>query len=288
MKRTRWLLAFAALLALVIALLVAARRTDPLPNPNGYDDFVAAGKMVVGKISGLDFKDTQQIAAFAEKNAAVLARVREGLSREVRVPVKLNENWIASHLPEILAVKEAGNTLQLIARQHEAEGRLAEAVNIQLDRLRLGIASIRGGVLMDYGVGSAVELGALRDLLKLANQLEAALCRDTAKLMKTTEAQRGSLAEIRIQERRWQWLGSGWWHSWDGLKELPEMLGARADSPFLSTTRREQEVWQARHDLSLALARRAFTLGKGRPPANDDELVPEYLPVLPYAPLPAK
>jgi hypothetical protein len=291
MKRYRWPLALAAVVVLAFALLFVARRPDPLPNPNGYDDFVAAGRMVVGKPTSVGTNDPAALAKFAAENAGVATRVRAGLAHESRVPVRMNPEWLGSHMRELLAVKQAGNALQVLARQSEAEGHLAEAVALQLDRLWLGLGGARGGVLIDYGVGTAVESGALQDLRKLTNRLDAVLCRNVVKALHETETIREPFATMLNRERRWTWLGSGWWRTWDGAKEMTKGVftgNAETVASFALMSSRDNQILRDRRELSLAFARRAFTLEQGRPPASDTELVPAYLPALPPAALPIK
>ena len=59
---------------------------QPLPNPNGYDDFVRAGQMLTGRLSNYHTNSQEQLADFISKNKEPLQIVRLGLSRECRVP----------------------------------------------------------------------------------------------------------------------------------------------------------------------------------------------------------
>ena len=291
MNKYRWSLALAAVVVLVFALLLVARRPEPLPNPNGYDDFVAAGNMVVGKPGDVATNDPAALAAFAAQNTGVAARVRAGLTHESHLAVALNPEWIGTHLKELVAVKKAANALQLLARHQESEGRLAEAVTLQLDRLRLALAGARCGVLIDYDVCTAVELGALQDLQKLTDRLDAALCHQVVKSLRDSETTRETRENALHRQHQWAWLGSGWWQSWNGIRGMAKdvfRLTNDALNPTNSTTTKEGKILRLRHDLSLALARRAFTLEQGHPPASDAELVPAYLPALPPVAPPAK
>jgi hypothetical protein len=291
MKRSRWLLAFAALLALVIALLVAARRTDPLPSPNGYDDFVAAGRMVVGNLGKLSLTNGSQISVFAQLNKDVVERVRRGLRRQSRATLvtgvdRVGKDTESGDLP---AVRRASIALKVIALQYASEGRLEEALAIQLDRVRMAVASAHGGVLIDYFRETACELMALHDIERLTNHLNATQCLYTLDILRKTQNDRESLRRIRSRDWQWRWSSFAWLHSWPEIraqadyviKGVKNIIGSLSGATQDEAERRALEVAQTHRELSLALARRAFTLEKGRPPANDAELVPEYLPALP-------
>ena len=291
MKRYLWLLALAALTVTAFALLLVARRPDPLPNPNGYDDFVAAGKMVVGKPGEVATNGPAALAAFAAQNAGVGARVRAGFVCESRVPVKMNQGWLVRHRPDCQAVTDAGNTLGVIAHQLETEGRVADSLAVHLDCVRLATESVRGGLAMDYLTGTSLELSAVLDLQQLTPKLNAALCRQTLKALQETDAAAEPLMALVERERQWRWWVSGWWRTSDGIKARIEELRFRpswTSASVSSIAHEEHMVVLLRGRLSLALARRAFTLEQGRPPASDAELVPAYLPALPPVAPPAK
>ena len=291
MNKYRWSLALAAVVVLAFTLLLVARRTDPLPKPNGYDDFVAAGRMIVGEPWNMRTNDPISMATFAGDNTGVVTRVRAGLARESRVPVRMNPEWFGGHTRELMAVGRVGSTLRLLAWQSQAEGHLAEPIALHLDRIRLGIGAARGGLLLDYRVGTTIELEALQDIRKLTSRLGPVLCRKIIQTLPETESNREPLSSILHRDRRWTWLASGWWRSWEDTKAmLKEVLGDD-DENTASLARMsalEVKILEARYNLSLTLARRAFTLEQGRPPATDAELVPRYLPALPPVALPSK
>jgi hypothetical protein len=291
MKRTRWLLALAALLALIIVLLTTFRPHDPLPHPNGYDDFVAAGKMVVGDVWAgnvqIDRQDKVEMARFAARNEPVLSRVRLGLSREVLVPVTVSSEGWATVFRNSVAVQQAGSAISVIAEQKAAEGRMDEAVAINLDCIRLAIAASRGGLEQNCVLACGDELEAVRRLLVLAPKLDAARCRDTLKALSSLQQGREPREVVRRRERHFFRRLGAWWRTWSGITNMVVYIFDSKD-PLETVVRLDREILPIRNSLSVALAERAFTLEKGRRPANDDELVPEYLPVLPYAPLPAK
>lgn len=283
-KRGWW--SFAAggvtLAGVIFLALIWFRTGEGLPQPNGYDDFVKAGGMVVGKTSNVDSTDPIQVAAFAAKNSAVLAQVRSGLAKSCRVPVEFKTDWMGRHMKEIMAFREACNVLELLAKEREAAGAIDEAVSIRLDRMRLGIEARRGGVLNDYMVGAATEQSSIANLTRMVDRLDLTQCSQVLKALKESAGTIPVLSDVNREERRWKWLGSGWWQSWDGIKKAAdELFSGSKDKSLIPTSGRPRELSAAQGKLVLALARREFELEQGRAPASDAELVPKYLLSLP-------
>ena len=291
MKRYRWPIAFAAVVVLVLLCLAVARRTEPPPKPNGYDDFVAAGNMILGDFFGgflfVDQNYQAAMATFAARNEPMLARVRLGLSKEARVPVGSGSDVSHALFRRAMAIHQVDTAMSMIAQQREFEGRLAEAVGIELDCIRLAIARSRGGMEMHYFDAETAEVAALLVLRRFAPRLDAPLCRQTLKALAATEGGREPMAVVRRREILCALRTSGWWNNLMGIKDMAAQLVGIND-PIASLQGLAKEIIRDRRELSLALARRAFTLERGRPPATDAELVPAYLPALPPAAPPAK
>ena len=113
---------FAALFAVVLLAAVIfilsqpAPAPPPLPKPNGYDDFLKAGKMLTGNTSDYGTMKEEQLRTMVATNAEALKLARTGFSRECRVPLDYSTNF--AHLDDLPAVKR-------LASAFAAEGRLA-------------------------------------------------------------------------------------------------------------------------------------------------------------------
>jgi hypothetical protein len=83
--RRALLLGLAALAALLLTLaLLPARHqppSPPLPNPNGYDDFLKAATLLTGDILNAPSLGHDDLQALLATNAQALALARLGLSR---------------------------------------------------------------------------------------------------------------------------------------------------------------------------------------------------------------
>ena len=83
---------FIVAVLLVVATLVLTRNQPPpagppLPNPNGYDDFVQAGRMVADNTSDYSTMSEADLRALVKTNSEALKLARTGLTRECQVPL---------------------------------------------------------------------------------------------------------------------------------------------------------------------------------------------------------
>jgi hypothetical protein len=167
-----------AMVAAVVWALMPGRFDDRMPDPNGYDDLVAAARMISGempttKTGDYSTVDTEALRAFVDPNIKAIERARLGLSREcrVRLPVEyMAPSWM-----------EDGGKLRNLARLLSCEtvlderaGNLSKAAADALDIIRLGHDAGKGGVMLDYLVGLAIESVGMSALSRLVPMLSAA------------------------------------------------------------------------------------------------------------------
>ena len=91
-KRRKLLLVSLALTMLLTLLMFLPGRTPadpPLPNPNGYDDFVAAGKVITTNFSSYSSYTQDELRRLVSSNAEPLRLVRLGLTRRCAVPTNV-------------------------------------------------------------------------------------------------------------------------------------------------------------------------------------------------------
>src|ERR1700731_3543575 len=85
----------------ILGFVVWGRKSEPvvpLPNPNGYDDFVKAGAMLSGKTSDYNTMTKEELRALVLTNEEPLKLSRVGLSRECRVPDDYSPDYITRNL----------------------------------------------------------------------------------------------------------------------------------------------------------------------------------------------
>src|SRR5208282_1451500 len=87
------LLAFALVAGAVLVALLAftmgrAPVRPPLPNPNGYDDFIKAGEAVLGDVSDWPVLDHDGLRDLVSTNTEPLRLLRLGLTRQCVMPLE--------------------------------------------------------------------------------------------------------------------------------------------------------------------------------------------------------
>jgi hypothetical protein len=255
-----------------------------LPNPNGYDDLVKAGKMVAvnATINTTFYGDMgePQLQEVISTNADALALARVGLSNQCRVPVQYSESYVSNHLSNLASLKFLAQALCAEGKLAEMENRPNDAVKSYLDVIHLGNESSRGGPLIDELVGIAIESIGTSPLQKLVPQLDAQSCRETAAALETLDSQRQSWNEVMQQEHDWSR------RAFPGLRNELQRLSSR-NSLKKAFQIIEQKIkkrqTEIRH-LIIDLAARAYELDKGHPLKSLADLVPDYLEAIPQDP----
>ena len=251
----------------------------PLPNPNGYEDLVKAGR-VIKSMAGYDQTNEQQLAELVATNAEALRLLQAGLSNQCRVPLQFSENYMANHLNDLASFKRLAQVLAAEGRLAEMEGRPADAARSYLNALHLGTESARGGVIIDQLVGTAIEAIGVAGLQKLVDRLDAKSCREIAATLETLDAQSQTWNEVLQQERDWSR------RSYPGLRnELGRLIIRSSMNKALQKGEEKFNKEQMKsRQLTIDLAARAYELEKGHPPASVADLVPDYLQAVPQDP----
>jgi len=254
----------------------------PLPSPNGYDDFVKAGKLLVSISSDYTKMPAEELRAYVGTNQEPLRLLRLGLQRECRVPTEHSATYFQNHLPALSSFKVLALLLSAKGRLAEAEGRYSAAAKIHLDLIHFGQSAARGGLIIDKLVGVAVEDIGLAGMERMFNHLNAESSRATLRALQELDASTDSAAEYIQRDREWARKAYGWrgrLHAmWIGKTFFPDRLSAQRFTPRLTAIDRR------RRQLVLNLATRAYELENGRRPSRAEDLVPSVLRVLPKDP----
>jgi hypothetical protein len=283
-RRKCWFIVAAAAAVVVVALLILwpVRPSQvALPSPNGYDDIVKAGAMLVvlqGDYRQLAEPELRQLVA---SNAPALELVRTGLARECRVPVEASQGYITTHFSQLPLLKRLANALAAEGKLAEIDGHTNRAACSYVDAIRLGHEASRGGLLIDALVGLACEGIGAAQLEKAVETLDAKDCRELIQQLQPMEARRQPAEETFRIERKWSQETYGL------FMRLRAMISTRLWNPigraFQNYATKQQAASARQSQLVVALAKRAFALERGRPPSKLSELVPEYLSALPSA-----
>ena len=252
----------------------------PLPNPNGYDDLVKAGR-AIKSMAGYDQTNEQQLAELVATNAEALRLLQADLSNQCQVPLQFSENYMANHLNDLAGFKRLSQVLAAEGRLAEMEGRPKDSARSYLDAIHLGTECARGGVVIDQLVGTAIEAIGVAGLQQLVEQLGAKSCRESAATLETLDTQSQSWDEVMQQERGWSR------RTYPGMRN--ELVRVMTRSSLNKAFQKGEEKFYKRQtkmrQLAVALAARAYELDKSKPPANINDLVPDYLKAVPQDPM---
>jgi hypothetical protein len=269
------------------ALVFTTTRTEPppspLPNPNGYDDFIKAAGMVQGDVGNASTLEHDELRALVSTNAEVLSLVRLGLSRRCSIPADWTTN-ISGVVSELGQVKSLARLLAEEGRLAEMEGRRGDAMHSYLDTIRFGNEMSRGGFIIIRLVGIACEAIGNSGLSRLAPSLTPEETRQAAAELEKIDSAAVPWEEVQRNEKRFAraQLGKGFnlvtwamtrWQAWRSI-QVAERRGKRMTA-------------HARL-LTAELGLRSYQAEQGHPPAELKELVPKYLQRVPFDPFSSK
>jgi hypothetical protein len=270
-------------IAIAVILALTIGRTPPnqgTPNPNGYDNFVQAGNLVVGDVSSFSDLGHDALRGLVSSNSEPLRLLRLGLTRRCSFPTDIaltNQSWMVAELPRL---KRLAQLLRAEGQLAEMEGRAGDGANSYVEAIRFGNEISRGGFLINRLVGIACEAIGAVPLTKLVPSLglEEA-CRVSRQLEKIDES-RVSFDEIKSNERRFarhelfkhrnplEWV--------TGLRDV---WNATQRSATKDKTARAHERL-----LATQLALRCYQSDRGQVAARLDDLVTNYLAKVPIDP----
>ena len=234
-----------------------------LPDPNGFDDFVAAGRMA----------DAMNAGAGVDEVAKAIGRGRQGLARQSVVPLDYaNGETILQH---VQLVRNLSRLFDAEGQRAKMNGAFEESVNAHVDNVRLGTASRRGGLIVDGLVGVAITGVGASGLFNIREDLTATQCLAVIQQLTTLETDREPYAAMEARDRVWAQHAMGWYGRLHQV--LDSMAGARSDGMYKPTFNREAAIQRL---IIAHLALQAYRAEHGRLPSTWDEVTAEGLPEL--------
>lgn len=289
----RFVFAGCLLAALVIGLITwqGLRAPRPTaaptpPSPNGYDDFLKASQLVASRALELTNLNPEILRPLVQQNQTAIELVRLGLTRECRVPLQFNTNYLSAHLTELGSLKSLARLLAAEGAVAEADGSLQDAVRSYLALIRFGEASRRGGFIADSLVAVAIQGMGVKKLHGLRDRLGLTECRDTIQTIASVER---SLEPVTLTfQREYAYFRRlyGWWFATMPrlIMRLPWMKGQNAEVGPENTILRGQALLRL---LIAELALHHYKLDNGSFPNRLAALVPKYLNAIPADPFTA-
>jgi hypothetical protein len=276
-------LAVISVLAILTVLFLARGRTPPLPplpNPNGYDDFLKAAALLTGDVSNASTLDHDGLRALMSTNAEPLRLIRLGLTRDCSVPTDSAMTNISGVLADLAGLKSLVRLLSEEGRLAEMETRYGDATHSYLDAIRFGNEISRGGFIIHRLVGIACEAIGNTPLSKLVPKLTSDEVRSVIAELEKIDRAGVTWDEVRRNETRFaqyqmgksfnpvMWLMTRW-QGWRSIQ--------RAEM-------RHNRVAAHVRLLTAELAVRCYQSEQGRAPSVLEQLVPKYLQRVPIDP----
>jgi hypothetical protein len=250
-------------------LLVAPAPQAPqiaLPNPNGYDDLLKAGKT----LHPGDPTSPRQ----------ALDMARAALARECVVPLEYSISDLEDR-ERLFTLRALAGALSAEGRLAEVNGRPADAARDYLDVIRLARAGSRGGLAIDWLVGHALHGIGVEALIRLRKTLTPEHCRELIGTLQTLNAHRESVEDVLDRDQLWERIACDWK---DQLMRWVSMV-AGSESSLRPALEYMETRNQARLRLLICgLALRSYCGEHARPPERLADLVPVYLPEPPQDP----
>ena len=202
------------------------------------------------------------------------------MNLECRVPLQFSLAYATNHVNDLIALRSLAQAFAAAGQLAEMEGRLNDSARSDLDTVRLGIESVRGGTIIDGMIGTAIESFGVKPLQAIAGRLEARTCRESAASLETLDAQSPSWADLIQQDNAWSR------RTFPGIRY---QLGKLVMISPLRKARQKAGQMFGEHEkemrqLTMDLATRAYELEKGHRPASSTDLVPDYLKAVPQDP----
>ncbi len=271
-----------AILSLIVFIARPLPARPPLPNPNGYDDFVKASEAVLRNVGDFRTLNRDSLDALVSTNAEALRLLRLGLTRQCLMPMDSALTNASGMLSQLAGMKQLVQLLVAEGRLREMEDRPAEAAGSYVDAIRFGNEMSRGGFLITRLVGIACEAIGYAPLAKVVPKLSREDARIVLTELERVDAGRVTWAEALRGEKyyvRYQYAhhfnpimwAQGWWQSRGSKdKEKAEV--------------KHKMVIAHERLLTAELALRCAQSEQGHPPARLDDLVTNYLSRVPQDP----
>jgi len=186
------LLILIAVLAYELAQLNRTPARSPLPNPNGYDDFVKAQKALTVDPNNFESTRPRELQDQLAKNADSLKLLRRGLTKQCRVPLEFSTNYL-SIVGSLGHIKQLAYLLVADGRLAELEHRTNDAARCYLEAIRFGEESCRGGLMINKLFGVACEAIAVRPFERSINSLDINTCRVAIRQLREIDQRRDTI-----------------------------------------------------------------------------------------------
>ncbi|MSU60116.1 MAG: hypothetical protein EXS35_18425 [Pedosphaera sp.] len=275
------ILGIVALCAMALVLFLFGKTTaiPPLPNPNGYDEYIKAGNLLDLATGDAYEMEYAALRDYIATNAEPVRLMRLGLSQTCSVPTMEVLTNLSGRWTDLSATKRLAQFWTATGRLAELDGRTNDAAGIYVQGIHFGTAINHGGFLIHALVSYACEAIPSASLLRLVPTLD---CENARKLI-------AELEHIDRNAATWNdiWTSEKMFMRHELRKDLKpaRWIEIWKSLPSLKKARSKHDAITARRRLILTeLALRCYQSENGQPPRQLDQLVPKYLERVPQDP----
>lgn len=138
----------------------------PVPEPNGYDQLMAAAEMIAPRTGFYDEMESEELRSIVEQNKPALQLAREALEQEIVVPIDWSIDPVVGNdsSEHIKALRQLSRAFIADSQFQLYENNGLEAMQRSLETYRLGAKCYKGGLIVDLLVGIAVKGVSLEQL----------------------------------------------------------------------------------------------------------------------------
>ena len=261
-------------------------KPEPLPHPNGYDDFVAAGKMLKGNVPDEETGTLEECREFVSANREALEQGRLGLTKECRVPTEYSRTWLQAHMSQITATRKLARAFCVEGELADLEKRPGDAASSYLTAIKMGAMLAHGGLTVDGLIAITCEAEGEMFFEREIQTLNIQQSRKLIAELEKVESEQEPSTQLKKHEKGWV---RGAWSGFDGIRMFISRAVATRSLNLIGTPQKDHLAqyeaglqWELQ--LKAKLAAHAYSLEKGRLPTSWNDLVPGYLKSVPSVP----
>ena len=273
--------AVVGIVALILAAVIGRLATKTpapvaLPVPNGYDDFMAAARMIEKPPGKVESMTRFELEEMVKGEAEPLKLIHAGLLKSCRVTTTNSMEYIEAHHRELSSAVALARLLAAEARLAEMNSLPAEAAAAYVNVIRYGQQLSHGGVMIDRLSGIACEKIGVGGLFGIHQKLGSADCARLIKMLEEIDGAAESPKATLDREHAWSAAVGGWQGGM--IRLIKPNLTAAAEAKYLKG---DQDAELQRRRIMIDLAARAYEADHQKRPAGFSDLVPRYLPKIP-------
>jgi hypothetical protein len=259
---------------------------EPIPNPNGFEDIVRAGHMIIGQPPGpqYDFQkaSADELRQWVDTNTEALKVAADGLKHKSQVVLPPSQKTMVSHMARMTKLRQLCRLKGAQARLGALEGRMDDAVAYSLETIQLAQNGTRGGFMIDALTGYASESSGTAVLVNNRDKLSGAQCREVIEALEAVDRQREPCERVAARERAWFRRSQNFFtQAVLAISPSANHLFAVSIRAFESSRRRTDARM---HLLITELAIRRYRIEKDRNPPDLLALTAGYLANIPMDP----